>query len=477
MDSLHPNTPNRHRAFLFAAVLCVALLLVMPASAGDFSGSEPMVRVGLYYADLTGDCSRPTLHFASESGFIVGEWSESGQFVQRDAFADNQMTAVAEAGSSVVLTGADGAALYTGQPGVPVCIVPLAQDTVLSVEGTSYEGTLELVCNAKGTLNLINALPMETYVKGVLPCELYATWPEETLKTGAVIVRSFALSSIGGKHQSGNFDVCGTTHCQVYQGSARRTERTDAAVDATFGVAAVFRERIALTPYHSSNGGATESAAACWGSAPEDYPYLASVETPFEDYHSYPYAVWQSDVAEDELVSYLNEQNAQTPLCDIAAIDYTVGPSGYVYEMTFTDSAGNQIHATRSQNVRSMVSKYVNSACFSIAKTFSMSNQDHEDTLSILTANGVDTAAQPDGGFYAVTADGTVRFTGTSGRIVIDGKGFGHGVGLSQYGAMTLGELGYRYEDILGTYYPGIELRCLYGPQSLPEPAMPNGEE
>jgi stage II sporulation protein D len=143
-----------------------------------------------------------------------------------------------------------------------------------------YRGALETVPTASeaGSLNVVNALAIEQYVKGVMPNEVPPTWPIEELKAQAVAVRSIAITGdVGGN----GFDLYSDTRSQVYEGLESEYARTNDAVAATRGQVVMYRGEIAQTLYSACSGGHTESAVNVFGSP---VPYLVGVPDPYDYY-------------------------------------------------------------------------------------------------------------------------------------------------------------------------------------------------
>jgi len=144
----------------------------------------------------------------------------------------------------------------------------------------AYRGALETVPTESdpGSLNVVNALALEQYVKGVMPNEVPASWPVEELKAQAVVVRSFALTgAVGGN----GFDLYGDTRSQVYEGLDSEDPRTNGAVDATRGQVVMYGGEVAQTFYSACSGGHTESVVNVFGTA---IPYLVGVPDPYDHY-------------------------------------------------------------------------------------------------------------------------------------------------------------------------------------------------
>jgi stage II sporulation protein D len=167
----------------------------------------------------------------------------------------------------------------------------------------SYRGALETVPTESqaGSLNVVNALALEQYVKGVMPNEVPPSWPAEELKAQAVAVRSIALTGdVGGN----GFDLYSDTRSQVYKGLESEYTSTNAAVAATRGQVVMYGGKVAQTLYSACSGGHTESAVNVFGSP---VPYLVGVPDPYDS--ACPLHEWKLEFSGPEisakLASYL----------------------------------------------------------------------------------------------------------------------------------------------------------------------------
>lgn len=145
----------------------------------------------------------------------------------------------------------------------------------------AYRGALEVVPTESdpGSLNVVNALALEQYVKGVIPNESPPSWPQAELRTQAVESRSFALTGgVGGN----GFDLYSDTRSQVYGGLSTETPSTNAAAEATRGQVVLSRGKIAETFFSACSGGQTESVQNVFFGPP--VPYLVSVPDPYDYY-------------------------------------------------------------------------------------------------------------------------------------------------------------------------------------------------
>ncbi|HKF81337.1 MAG TPA: SpoIID/LytB domain-containing protein [Solirubrobacterales bacterium] len=165
-------------------------------------------------------------------------------------------------------------------------------------QGT-FRGALETVPTESdaGSLNIVNALALEQYVKGVMPNEVPPSWPAEELKAQAVAVRSIAITGdVGGN----GFDLYADTRSQVYEGLESEYASTNDAVAGTRGQVVMYGGDVAQTLYSACSGGHTESAVNVFGSP---VPYLVGVPDPY-DYYC-PLHKWTLDFSGAEISSRL----------------------------------------------------------------------------------------------------------------------------------------------------------------------------
>lgn len=145
----------------------------------------------------------------------------------------------------------------------------------------AYRGGVEVVPTKqpRGSLNLVNAVPINAYVKGVIANEVVSSWPIEALKAQAVAARSYALTSGTGGN---GFDLYPDTRSQVYGGISSETARTNLAAKMTSSRVVTYGKRVAQTFFFSSSGGRTENVENVWFGDP--VPYLKSVKDPYDFY-------------------------------------------------------------------------------------------------------------------------------------------------------------------------------------------------
>ena len=340
-------------------------------------------------------------------------------------------------------------------------------------KGYKYYGGFRYERIKGGNITVVNILDLEDYVKGVVPHEMSNSWPIEALKAQAVAARSYALS-LGTKHSDGHFDICDNTHCQAYSGLALAGSNSDAAVDQTAGQLALYNNKVAHTYYYSSNGGASESVSVVWGSNQASYPYLVGKADPYEISIS-----WKDDytktVSSDTLVAALKKKGYNTvgsSIVSIAIVSLT--EAGNPKQVTFTDNNGKKFTLDTRYVVKDIVGLRSYRYGFEASGPgVSVNGPDQADIAGMYAINGSGTVAPVPGDVYVLTGSGTVKLEqsdaevsgglgnlgstkGNNGMFTFIGKGWGHNVGMSQYGAYAMAKQGYTYLDILQFYYTGI---------------------
>jgi stage II sporulation protein D len=164
----------------------------------------------------------------------------------------------------------------------------------LAVDGTAYRGSLELE-RSNGGLAVVNTVPLERYVRSVVPSELPDGWQQEAYRAQAVAARSYAVASI---RPGATFDLYADPRSQTYDGIAAETPATDEAVGHTTGQALAYDDRVIVALYDSSSGGRTAAVEDAFpGTSPQ--PYLVSVRDPFDSIS--PYHRWQVTLTGEQI--------------------------------------------------------------------------------------------------------------------------------------------------------------------------------
>ncbi|MDL2288781.1 SpoIID/LytB domain-containing protein [Oscillospiraceae bacterium OttesenSCG-928-F05] len=338
-----------------------------------------------------------------------------------------------------------------------------------------YAGIFEYRRNNGNDISVINVLPLSEYAKGVIPYEMSPSWPVEALKAQAVCAMNYAYSS-RNKHNAMGFDVCNTTDCQVYHGRNSATDYSDSAAAAVAGIGLYYGTEICNTVYHSSNGGSTESAKNVWG---RDVAYLQPVSDNFEDLTAAYNGIWSFEYTAEDVAWVLNNKGYSIgKVANMYVSKFT--DAGNVYELTVVDTSGKTLTFTQ-ERARTILNsdtlkKYTHSHRYTInaatgGGVYVNDGSGRKGSLTssyTITSGGqISVITKADGELYAQTKDGVQQIqsngapsTPKNGTFLIVGKGWGHNVGMSQYGAKGMAERGYTYDQILEYYYTGAKVQA-----------------
>lgn len=445
-----------------------------------------VVKVGLRWGSSA--MASANLENADGGGYEFGYYDENRRFVSlgQTGVTTITMTPSGRSGVTVCRTGT-GEVLYEYNTGsYPLGVRPRGQETWF--RGYKYAGGFEYVPTGSGALKVINVLDLEDYVKGVVPYEMPGTWPLAALEAQAVCARTYVQGHV--KHLSSDgFDVCNGVDCQVYNGRGTGTNSptaaSDQAVDNTAGQCIYYNGVLIQDPvYHSSDGGATEDGGAVWGT---ETGYLKGKLDPYEAQTSVPNNSYSVTYTAAELSWILDQKGHSVgTVQDVYVSEYT--PLGNVKQVTFVGSSGTKRFTgddCRMIFYSSTYKKSVSSMRFAIngslpavsASGLVVNGTEFLSGLngvSVISGNGTvstlwgDTAsAISSGGITAVSAAFSGgQFTASqpsgggsrNGNFVITGAGNGHNVGMSQYGAKAMAELGYSSREILNFYYTDITI-------------------
>lgn len=281
-----------------------------------------------------------------------------------------------------------------------------------TLNGRRYRGALELR-HKGGGLTAVNIVPVDGYLRSVVPEEMPVDWPVEAIKAQSVAARSFALAS-RGRHASEGYDLCTTTHCQLYTGTAAEKSASNAAIKATRGEVLTYGGKPIEALFHTDSGGMTENSEDVWGS---HVPYLrAAKDTPAKT------MPWTKTISRADLERKL------------AAKGHDIGKvrSIALSPLTIGRAAKDR---TASGRVKTMTVKGTKG-------TVTLSGTTWRSLLGLKSTL-----------FDAKLTKDAVTFTG---------YGSGHGLGISQWGAERMAAKGASYAEILHHYYTGTTLQQLY---------------
>lgn len=327
-------------------------------------------------------------------------------------------------GANQVIVGTSNTGVIRNQQGQQIAQVPQGRSLTVAAQGSQikaanalgtsfwvepgpngyvfigdrwYRGRALVISNGRG-VTAINYVDLEQYLYSVVGGEMPASWPLEALKAQAVAARSFVLYR---RQQARNplYDVGGTTTWQVYKGLEDEASSTQSAVDSTRHQVLTYHGQVIEAVFHSSSGGHTENVEDVWN---RPLPYLRGVQ----DYDAgAPVYQWTQAFSVDELSRLMPEVGRI-----FRATPQRTTPRGRVREIRIEGDRGARV----------------------------MTGNDFRNALNLRSTL-----------FSIAIADDTVR---------ISGRGFGHGIGMSQWGAHNMARQGYSYQQILGHYYQGAQL-------------------
>jgi stage II sporulation protein D len=268
-----------------------------------------------------------------------------------------------------------------------------------SLEGRQYDGCLSSSI-AYNRILLVNELDIDKYIGGVVEAETGSNAGFELYKAQAVLARTYTFAYIK-KHEEEGFNLCDGVHCQAYHGRASRNILINNAANATSGLVVVTKDTTFITAaFHSNCGGYTESAKNAWLI---DKSYLVPVKDPY--CQTSPQARWTEKIPLTRWESYLKSHRFRIP-------------KGLPYiEYNFVQTERVPYYVVRNDSIPFK----------QIRSDFKLKS-----------------------GFFSVSASST--------EITLKGRGFGHGVGLCQEGAIYMAKVGYKFDEILKFYFKGIRI-------------------
>ncbi|AIS52304.1 amidase enhancer [Thermoanaerobacter kivui] len=334
--------------------------------------------------------------------------------------------------------------------------------TPLAIESKRYRGMFEFRRQQDSDMTAINVVPLEEYLYGVVPGEMPASWNIEALKAQAVAARTYAAKNIGRYGRYG-FDLTDDDKTQVYKGYDGEYPSTSKAVDETKGVVAIYQGSLIDALYHSHSGGYTEDNNNYFSA---DVPYLKGVEDKYVFGYSSANDSWTVTYTKDQIKNMLLSKGQY--IGDIVDVKVTEKSwTGRAITVTIYGTKGS--FSLKKGDIRSFFGlkstmidiKGDGSSEFEAYVTSSYSDSQKVSLKEINIQNSTGITKVSKDTFYVIGANGVKELKKTdkpSEVYTINGSGYGHGVGLSQYGARGLADHGYNYISILKYYYKGIEV-------------------
>jgi SpoIID/LytB domain protein len=309
----------------------------------------------------------------------------------------------------------------------------------------AYFGKLYVTLDRNGSLAVVNALPEDRLLAGLLPAEIFPNAPGEALKAQAVAARGELLTKIGTRHIGDPFRLCSQTHCQVYSGAGRETPRTTAAVAATRGEVLFTADGkdLADTVYSASCGGHTENNENVW----PEMPALPALRGHRDAPAAGKQDIYAAGVSAENVTRFIDQPPAA--YCGQAHLG-----AGDRFRWTVKRTAAeldkllDQYHLGKIRAIE-VPQRGVSGRALAVRAVGSARSETIRGELRIRQAFG---------GLRSSLF--VVEFK--NGDAIFRGAGFGHGVGMCQTGAVGMGEAGKSYQEILRHYYPNTVLRKLW---------------
>jgi stage II sporulation protein D len=284
--------------------------------------------------------------------------------------------------------------------------IKTASPDLITINNKVFRADVELIKNAKGKLSAINFIELEDYVRGISIREISHYWPPEAIKACVVAFRTFALYKME-ENVRRDYDLTSDIYSQVYSGKAAERERINKIVDQTLGVVLTYRGKILPSFYHAACGGHTEDALRLWK---------------------------------------VNLACLKGVVCNFCK-----------------DSPHYRWHAVLSLNE---IRQHLSGSGYNIGKIKDIAILGRDDSGRITALKISDSKKEievPAKGFRDILGPNIIRSTNFKLDIidddaVLEGMGWGHGVGLCQWGAYFMAKEGYTAEEILRYYYPGSEI-------------------
>lgn len=361
---------------------------------------------------------------------------------------------------------------------------------MIMIENRPYRGYMGFKIIEDSKLISINYVDLESYLYGVVPNEISASWGKESLKAQAVAARTYAIYN---KNPRALYDMDDNQNSQVYRGYNSEKESTDKAVDETRGEMIYYDDKLIQAFYHSTSGGSTESTENVWF---ENLPYAVGVDDAYSDRSGSPYNEWQKSYSKEEILKKLRDDGNNVR--ELYSVEITkVTENNRVVECIFSTDIGEILY--KKENARLLLGlmsswfEIVNGNVYYFTNEYTYLNENRtipsrgggssgildnivdaeeveeeiEDFKSLSSGGIIGKSVISSNGTSKITKDtlsvisskGITTLKTDSSSYNFEGRGWGHGIGMSQYGAKQMAEEGFSYDEILKHYFTGVTIR------------------
>ncbi|MGL5083280.1 MAG: SpoIID/LytB domain-containing protein [Microcoleaceae cyanobacterium] len=316
----------------------------------------------------------------------------------------------------------------------------------------TYGGSLQLQPDAYNAHTLVNTIPLETYLRGVVPHEMGAWPPDASIESQAILSRTYALRNLR-RFEADGYQLCANTDCQVYKGLTEVYPSTDRAVTVTRGLVLTYADELIDAVYFSSSGGVTANFQDIWNGS--ERPYLKSVLDA-------PQNIWdltQNNLADDK--NFRKFMTLKKGFTEEGWLDFRWKETASLQSLTQHLRYYLQRTKRATNNFKTIKEIKITERSPSgrVLKVQVQTDQGkleiHKDEIQSALWPPISTL------FYI---DPIYDKKKVLKGYTFVGGGFGHGVGLSQTGSYKLSELGWSSDRILDFYFPGAQLRHVSEP-------------
>lgn len=441
-----------HALFAASAFLLAAMLVTSPVRAEDPT-TEPTIRVRVIYT-LDQITVIPSAEYeARAAGAPEGiklPGSEAAVVSARDGKVHVSGAAGGDGLSAEVVefsSKAEGAALLIEK-------VPFGIGWWWAgIEDRLYEGKVDARVAEDGKLTVVVTLPLEEYLRGVVPSEIGGDSPTEALKAQAVAARSETVVALRDRLYGGaHYDVCADVECQVYSGAKKRTDATDAAIKATRGLV-LTSEGAAIGAYYASNcGGSSENIENVWPVRSGHKPY------------------WSARFDSDEQMSIDLTDEKQMREWIASEPDVYCNPKKRAGMPNWSTKNFRWVVETSAEDLTKFVARRKDIGRVVAIRPLQRGQSGRLIKAVFVGENG-ELEIGPElairqvwdpplrGAGFVVDVEGPAE---RPEKFIMRGAGWGHGVGMCQTGAVSRALAGQDFKAILDHYYHGSELKAAY---------------
>lgn len=413
------------KKFAYSLVICLVILSLFPG--GIFAEEQLKIKVG------------PSLGPGQKA------WIQSDSTLSSDQESYGQGVQVTNNQGSGEINGRQVQYLKTS-------------GSYISYNKTKYRSYLTFVPEGS-RLHIVNVISLDDYIRGVLPREMSTGVPLEALKAQAVASRGFALSN-KNKFIKKGYNLDDTTSSQVYSGLSVEAKDTNRAVDETRGEIPYYKGNVASTIFHATSGGYTIAAKDVWGG--NNLPYLEAIKDPYSE--KTRNATWEYKISWDTMKKKM--ESSYPGLGNFQSLKIQRrNENRRVMEMEVIFQKGSKIISGEDFR-RLFGTTKIKSTWFFLDQggsgptSFTVMTKDGPKEVTQLTT--VDQKVLKEA--QVIRKDNQIETISSSFQVsqgkdfLVKGRGYGHGVGMSQYGAMEMAKKGKNYREILQYYYPQVTI-------------------